>query len=93
MSPQGRDFPAEGSVYILGSSAEQHYNVSFRAVRGPATHAGHTLHTVRELHSAIQPPPPYNSLGYATAAERISGFLGPLFVRSKVDDISAIKGT
>lgn len=50
-------------------------------------------HPAHGAHGAIQPPPPYNSLGYATAAERISGFLGPLFVRSKVDDISAIKGT
>lgn len=32
-------------------------------------------------------------LGYAAAAKRISVFLGPLFVGSKIDDISTIKGT
>lgn len=32
-------------------------------------------------------------LGYAAAAEWIPAFLGPLFVRSKVDDVSAVNGT
>lgn len=43
-----------------------------------------------ELHNFF---PAYNMLGYATAAKRISALLGPLFVGSKIDDISTIKGT
>lgn len=45
------------------------------------------------LHNVIPFPPPRGLLGYATAAERISVFLGPLSVGPEVDDISTIEGT
>lgn len=97
MSPQGGNFPAEVSIYVLRSAAGQHYNVSFQSeVQGPSAKTLTCRDATGAFLSELQTQfcsSPWNNLGYTTAAKRISGFLGPLFVRSKIDDVSTVKGT
>lgn len=51
------------------------------------------LHVLANCTKPFNSRPTCNALRYATAAERVPVFLGPLFVGSKIDDITTIQGT
>lgn len=96
MSPQEGSNSSMSPHFTLKSTAEKRLGQNvFKEPLGAnssqnlAAYPNSWMHFLSNC-TVMKSAAPSHVLGYATAAERVSVFLGPLFVRSQIDDITTI---